>query len=172
VALVRGGGISGTKMLALGGRAFTKGLVERLGVSFAEAERAKLAVADDARPEVAETLAEDARIWRDGVELMIGELAGDELLPGRVLLCGGGADLPQVRDVLAEDGWWGRLPFARRPKVRALSPDEVMGLRDATGSLATRQDVTPMALAHQALILDAGTSVDRAMRDVVREMEL
>jgi cell division protein FtsA len=172
VALVRGGGISGTKMLALGGRAFTKGLVERLGVSFADAERAKLTEAES-RPEVADTLLEDARIWRDGVELMIGELAGDDLLPGRILLCGGGADLPQVHTVLDEDGWWSRLPFARRPKVRALAPDEVVGLRDATDRLATRQDVTPLALAHQALILDAGASaVDRAMRGVVRELGL
>ena len=173
VALVRGGGIAGTKMLALGGRAFTKGLAERLGVSFADAEAAKLAVDADDRPEVADALLEDARIWRSGIELMIGDLAGGELLPGRILLCGGGADLPQVRTVLDEDGWWNRLPFARRPKVRALGPDEVAGLRDATGSLGTRQDVTPMALAHQALILDAGASaVDRAMRGVVREMAL
>jgi cell division protein FtsA len=173
VALVRGGGISGTKMLALGGRAFTRGLVERLGVSFAEAERAKLGAADDERPEVGETLLEDARTWRSGIELMIGDLAGGDLLPGRVLLCGGGADLPQIAAVLAEDGWWQRLPFSRRPTVRALAPDEVMGLRDATGSLVTRQDVTPMALAHQALMLDAGASaVDRAMRGVVREMQL
>lgn len=172
VALVRGGGISGTKMLALGGRAFTKGLVERLGVSFAEAEEAKLADAES-RPEVADTLFEDARIWRDGVELMIGELAGDDLLPGRILLCGGGADLPQIATVLDEDGWWSRLPFARRPKVRPMAPDEVLGLRDATDRLATRQDVTPLALAHQALILDAGASaVDRAMRGVVRELGL
>ena len=90
-----------------------------------------------------------------------------------MLLCGGGADLPQVREVLDEDGWWQRLPFARRPKVRALGPDEVMGLGDMTGRLGTRQDVTPMALAHQALILDAGASaVDRAMRGVVRELGL
>ncbi|HYI65515.1 MAG TPA: cell division FtsA domain-containing protein [Candidatus Limnocylindrales bacterium] len=173
VALVRGGGIAGTKMLALGGRAFTKGLAERLGVSFAEAEAAKLAAGTEDRPDVAEALLEDARIWRSGVELMIGDLAGGELLPARVLLCGGGADLPQVRAVLDEDGWWNRLPFGRRPKVRSLAPDEVIGLRDATGSLVTRQDVTPMALAHQALILDAGASVvDRAMRGVVREMAL
>ena len=173
VALVRGGGIAGTKMLALGGRAFTKGLSERLGVSFAEAEAAKLAAGTEDRPGVADALLEDARIWRSGVELMIGDLAGGELLPARVLLCGGGADLPQVQAVLAEEGWWNRLPFARRPQVRALAPDEVIGLRDATRSLVTRQDVTPMALAHQALILDAGASVvDRAMRGVVREMAL
>ncbi len=174
VALVRGGGISGTKMLALGGRAFTKGLADRLGISFADAERAKLGVAqEDSRPEVGETLLEDARVWRAGVELMIADLAGADLLPGRILLCGGGADLPQVRTVLDEADWWHGLPFARQPKVRALSPDEVVGLRDPTESLRTRQDVTPMALAHQALVLDAGASaVDRAMRGVVREMQL
>jgi cell division protein FtsA len=173
VALVRGGGIAGTKMLALGGRAFTKGLVERLGVSFADAEATKLAVGDGAEAGVTDTLLEDARTWRDGVELMIGDLAGGELLPGRVLLCGGGADLPQIASVLEEGGWWERLPFARRPKVRALAPDEVVGLVDATGALHDRQDVTPLALAHQALILDAGASaVDRAMRGAVREMQL
>jgi len=174
VALVRGGGISGTKMLALGGRAFTKGLAERLGISFADAEAAKLAAGTESDTgEVADALLEDARIWRDGVELMIGDLAGGELLPARILLCGGGADLPQVAAVLDEGGWWERLPFARRPKVRAMAPDEVVGLRDATGKLETRQDVTPVALAHQALILDAGASaVDRAMRGVVRELEL
>jgi cell division protein FtsA len=173
VALVRGGGISGTKMLALGGRAFTKGLGERLGLSFADAEAAKIAATSDVAAEVADALLEDARIWRDGVELMIGDLAEGELLPGRILLCGGGADLPQIAAVLDEEGWWQRLPFARRPKVRTLAPDEVVGLRDATGLLSTRQDVTPMALAHQALILDAGASaVDRAMRGAVREMRL
>ncbi len=171
VALVRGGGIVGTKMLALGGRAFTRGLAERLGVSFAEAEDAKLA-AEHPAP-VDDVLMDDARIWRAGVELMIAELAGEELLPGRVLLCGGGADLPQIGRALEEDGWWNRLPFARRPLVRALAPNEVMGLRDATGALGTRQDVTPMALAHQALILDANASaVDRAMRGAVRALEL
>lgn len=171
VALVRGGGVVGTKMLALGGRAFTKGLAERLGVSFAEAEDAKLA--ESHAPDVDRALLEDALIWRGGVELMIAELAGDELLPGRVLLCGGGADLPQIARVLAEDGWWSALPFARRPLVRSLATDEVMGVRDATGALGTLQDVTPMALAHQALILDASTSaVDRAMRGAVRALEL
>jgi len=171
VALVRGGGIVGTKMLALGGRAFTKGLADRFGVSFAEAEAVKLA--SEHPTDVDEALLDDARIWRSGVELMIGDLAGEELLPGRILLCGGGADLPQIRTVLAEDGWSSRLPFARRPQVRAMAPDEVMGLRDATGALGTRQDVTPMALAHQALILDAGASaVDRAMRGAVRALDL
>jgi cell division protein FtsA len=104
---------------------------------------------------------------------MVSDLADGELLPGRVYLCGGGAELPQVAEALVRDDWWRRLPFARKPLVAALRPDEVAGLRDATASLATRQDVTPMALAHQALILDSQASAtDRAMRQAVRELQL
>ncbi|HKO33474.1 MAG TPA: cell division FtsA domain-containing protein [Candidatus Limnocylindria bacterium] len=179
VALVRHGGIAGTKMLALGGRAFTKGLAERFGLSFARAETLKLAASASELPEsvpaesLQDALAEDAAVWRRGVELMVSDLADGELLPARVYLCGGGAELPQVAEVLAHDDWWRRLPFARKPQVAALRPDEVAGLRDATASLATRQDVTPMALAHQALILDSQSSAaDRAMRQAVRALQL
>jgi cell division protein FtsA len=179
VALVRHGGIAGTKMLALGGRAFTKGLAERFGLSFTRAETLKLAASADELPEsvpadsLQEALTEDAAVWRRGVELMISDLADGELLPARVYLCGGGAELPQVAEVLGQDDWWRRLPFARKPQVAALRPDEVAGLRDATAALATRQDVTPMALAHQALILDSQSSAtDRAMRQAVRALQL
>jgi cell division protein FtsA len=179
VALVRGGGIAGTKMLALGGRAFTKGIADRFGLAFDHAEAIKLRIgeaglAESVDPDaLADGLTEDARVWLAGVELMIGDLAAGELLPGRVYLCGGGADLPQIGSVLAEAEWWRRLPFARRPQVRPLAPAEVAGLRDATGLLGTRQDVTPMALAHQALVLDAqATAVERAMRQAVRSLRL
>jgi len=180
VALVRRGGIAGTKMLALGGRAFTKGLAERFALSFSRAEALKLAAGTAAelpekvdRAPLSEALGEDAAVWLGGVELMIGDLAAGELLPGRVYLCGGGAELPQIAEALADDEWWHRLPFARKPQVRALLPADVVGLQDASGQLATRQDVTPMALAHQALILDASsTAAERAMRGAVRAMQL
>ena len=59
------------------------------------------------------------------------------------------------------------------PSCGPLAPDDVAGLRDTTGMLVTRQDVTPMALAHQGLILDSQTTaVERAMRDAVRAMDL
>jgi cell division protein FtsA len=179
VAVVRHGGISGTKMLALGGRAFTKGLAERFGLSFTRAETLKLAAAADELPEevpaadLRHALAEDAAVWRRGVELMVSDLAAGELLPARIYLCGGGAELPQVAEALTDDAWWRRLPFARRPQVLALRPDEVAGLRDATDTLVTRQDVTPLALAHQALVIDSqATAAERAMRRAVRALEL
>jgi cell division protein FtsA len=180
VALVRHGGIAGTKMLALGGRAFTKGLAERFGLSFSRAEALKVASgSDDGLPEPVESgdlaaaLADDAAVWRRGVGLMIGDLAEGELLPGRIFLCGGGAQLPQIARTLDDPEWWRGLPYARQPKVASLSPDDVTGLRDATDALTTQQDVTPMALARQALILDAhATPAERAMRHAMRAMQL
>ena len=90
VALVRHGGIAGTKMLALGGRAFTRGLVERFALSFARAEALKVAAGEGGElPESVEpaaldaALTEDAAVWLRGVELMIADLAEGELLPGR-----------------------------------------------------------------------------------------
>ncbi len=175
VALVRHGGIAGTKMLALGGRAFTKGLAERFGLSFPRAEAAKLGDDDGSvtRAKLDETLAADAAIWVRGIALMIGDLAEGELLPGRIYVCGGGAELRQIVQALESDGWWHGLPFARRPVIVPLRPQDVTGLGDATGELGTRQDVTPMALGRQALILDAQASaVERAMRGAVRAMNL
>jgi cell division protein FtsA len=179
VALVRHGGIAGTKMLALGGRAFTKGLSERFGLSFSAAEAVKLTSDGAELPDgigaeqVAAALAEDSEVWRRGVELMISDLAEGELLPARIYVCGGGAELAQIIEALHEDAWWRRLPFARAPQVLPLRPTDVTGLRDATGQLTTRQDVTPMALAHQALLLDAGQNApERAMRSAMRELRL
>jgi cell division protein FtsA len=180
VALVRKGGVAGTKMLALGGRAFTKGLVDRFDLSFDAAEAVKVGVADDAatpgtpNPDaVLAALAEDAAVWRRGVGLMIEDLAAGELLPGRIFLCGGGARLPQVAAALADEAWWRELPFARRPTVRPLAPPDVAGIADETGELVSEQDVTPMALAHQALILDIQASAtERAMRRAVRSLDL
>ena len=175
VALVRHGGIAGTKMLALGGRAFTRGVAERFNLPFPRAEAVKLGQEDDDvdAAELTATLRDDAAVWLRGVGLMIGDLAEGELLPGRIYLCGGGAQLPQIAEALGGDAWWRDLPFARRPEVRALAPADVAGVRDGTDRLVTRQDVTPMALAHQALILDAqATPLERAMRRAVRAMEL
>ena len=42
VALVRSGSVEGTRMFALGGRAFTKSLADRLDTSFEDAERIKI----------------------------------------------------------------------------------------------------------------------------------
>ena len=126
VALVRQGGIEGTRMFALGGRAFTKSLADRLDLPFPRAEALKVDYARglevDDRDEVAAIIGDDVRVWAAGVELVMEELSGGDLLPGRIYLCGGGSRLPEIRAALAAETFWKRMPFARPPEVIVLAP--------------------------------------------------
>lgn len=177
VAMVRSGSVEGTRMFALGGRAFTKSLADRLDISFDDAERLKIdhALARQAEraQEVAAIVAEDVAVWAAGVELVLEEFGQGGLLPGRIELCGGGAALPELRAALEGEGFGRDLPFARRPQVSMLAPESVSVLSDTTGMLIDQQDVTPMALACQALEASQPQEpLDAALSRVLRGMRV
>ena len=177
VALVRQGGIEGTRMFALGGRAFTKSLADRLDLPFGRAEEIKVDFAKgvdvDRRDDVAEIIAEDVAVWAAGVELVLEEFARTGMLPGRVYLCGGGARLPQIAAALRDADFGRRIPFVRPPHVQAITVNEVAQVTDATGLLHDEQDIPPMALAHQAIEMSAEEApLDAALRRVLRQMKV
>ena len=177
VALVRQGGIEGTRMFALGGRAFTKSIADRLELPFPRAEALKVdyarGIAGDATEEIRAIVADDVAVWAAGVELVLEELAGGDLLPGRIYLCGGGTRLPEIRAALAAPAFSRSLPFSRPPEVTIMSPDQVEKIRDETQLLVDQQDVTPMGLAYQAIELgQAAGTMDGALRRVVRQLRI
>ena len=177
VALVRSGGIEGTRMFALGGRAFTKSLADRLDLPFPRAESAKVdyarGLAVERREEIAEIVADDVEVWAAGVELVMEELGGGDLLPGRIYICGGGSRLPEIRAALAAERFWKRLSFARPPEVVVMAPDQIETIRDATDLLVDQQDVTPLGLAYQAIELQTTEDpLDAALRRVLRAMKV
>lgn len=177
VAMVRSGSVEGTRMFALGGRAFTKSLADRLDTSFEEAERIKIEHAHG-RPvpdaeAVAEIVGEDVAVWAAGIELILEEFGKEGLLPGRIELCGGGAALPEIRSALEAESFGSSLPFSRRPQVSMMAPASVTEISDATGLLVDIQDVTPMALAVQALEASrAQEPLDAALTRVLRGMRV
>jgi len=177
VALVRSGSVEGTRMFALGGRAFTKSLADRLDVSFDEAESIKIEHARggtvEHADEVAEIVGEDVSVWAAGIELVLEEFGKGGLLPGRIELCGGGAALPEIRASLEADGFGAGLPFARRPQISMMDPAAVNEVSDTTGLLVDLQDVTPMALAYQALEASLPQEpLDAALTRVLRGMRV
>jgi cell division protein FtsA len=177
VALVRQGGIEGTRMFALGGRAFTKSIADRLELPFPRAESLKVdyarGIAGDREAAVREIVADDVAVWAAGVELVLEELAAGDLLPGRIYLCGGGSRLSEVADALRAEGFAKRLPFARPPEVAILAPEQIETVRDDTRLLEDQQDVTPMGLAYQAIELGSSTNpLDASLRRVVKAMKL
>jgi cell division protein FtsA len=152
LALVERGGIAGTRMLPMGGRAFTRTLAGELGLSLREAEERKLAVsrgqegsegAEAARP----LLAQDLEVWRTGVALALEDLAGAELLPGRVALCGGGSALAGLAEALGSLPILGRRGEGGRADVVQLLAEELPWPRDPVHRLTGTQDVTPKSLA-------------------------
>ena len=177
VALVRQGGIEGTRMFALGGRAFTKSIADRCELPFPRAEALKVdyarGVPVERRADVASIVADDVEVWSAGVELVMEELAAGDLLPGRIYLCGGGSRLPEVVAALGAERFWKRLPFARPPEVTVMAPDQVESISDATGLLVDQQDVTPLGLAYQAIDLQTTEDpLDVALRRVLRAMKV
>ena len=177
VALVRQGGIEGTRMFALGGRAFTKSIADRLELPFPRAEALKVdyarGIAGDRAADVRDIVEDDVAVWAAGVELVMEELASGDLLPGRIYLCGGGSRLPEIQAALSAPAFAKQLPFARPPEVTILAPEQIETIRDDTRLLEDQQDVTPMGLAYQAIELGSSSNpLDASLRRVVKAMKL
>jgi cell division protein FtsA len=158
IAVVRNGGVEGTKMFALGGRAFTKRISAVTGENFPTAEDLKLKYSKKETSKedteiIKRALESDCQVWLSGVELTLGEFSNVDLLPSRILLCGGGSNLPEISEILKTDDWRQSLPFAKKPAVHHLMPKDVTNIIDETGELTNPADVTPMALANIALDL-------------------
>jgi cell division protein FtsA len=172
IAVVRNGGLEGTKMFAFGGRAFTKKLAQELRIEFEEAEELKLKysegkLAPDISYKVEQILESDAAVWLSGVELSLAEFAGSDVLPSKILLCGGGSGLPGIKKILLTSEWIHSLPFSKTPTVNYLQPRDVIRVIDQTNELRNPQDVTPMGLAN--LVVDV-TGEEKVMAGILRRV--
>lgn len=156
IAVVRNGGLEGTKMFALGGRAFTKRLALELGIGFEEAEILKIKYAEgrlgrDVSFKIDRILENDCAVWRSGVELSLEEFAESDILPSKFFLCGGGSGLPGIKKILVNQSFGQNLHFSKSLQVSFLQPRDVVNITDETGKLKDPQDITPMSLANLAL---------------------
>jgi len=151
IAVVNEGGVQGTKMFGIGGRAYTRSVERELNVSFEQAEALKLGLSAGKVPStkvaaVEAALRKTVEVWSGGVELALGEFDKIDHLPYRLYLCGGGSSLDMLVDELQETDWYRSLPFTRKPVVRRIRPEQVVGITDATGDVADHTFITAMGL--------------------------
>lgn len=181
IAVVRSGGLEGTKMFGLGGRAFTRRIASELKLPFREAEQQKLAYSNGTlkkkaeNERISEIIAHDAAVWLSGVQMALEEFVGSErfqdnpLLPSRIYLCGGGSLLPDLKAALEQKAWSVGLPFAKQPEVQYIKPEHVSNVIDKTASLDGVQDVTPMALANIALdLIGTEAAASKTMNKILK----
>jgi cell division protein FtsA len=156
IAVINEGGVQGTKMFGIGGRAFTKSIERELGSDFEEAEEVKLSLGTHNLPEHKLHAAEDAvektlDVWINGIDLALGEFNKLDNLPHRMLLCGGGSSLEQMVDRLQKSNWYKDLPFTRKPSISHIQPEQVSGMIDSTGTVTDHTFITAMGLLRVGL---------------------
>ena len=156
IAVINDGGVQGTKMFGIGGRAYTRSVERDLSVSFVQAEELKLGLSDGKAPSskipaIEKALSKTLDVWISGVELALGEFTQLDHLPRRILLCGGGSSLDMLMHQLESSSWYNDLPFTRKPVVQHIKPSHVVGITDETGTVTDHTFITAMGLLRVGL---------------------
>ena len=178
IGVVANGTIVGTKMFAIGGRTFTKRLAVELNISFKEAEALKMAYTANkldqkSKKIIGDIIRNDTEIWLEGVILSLSEFKDLDVLPSKILLCGGGSFLPEIKEALNNEKWYKKLHFARTPQASFVQLNALSNIIDETKKAKDHQDVIPISLVNIGMDL-AGeeTMVQRALRKVIGIMKV
>lgn len=173
IAVITDGGVQGTKMFGIGGRAYTRAVERDLNIEFSQAETLKVGLSTGKVPQnklaaVEGALKKTLDVWMSGVELALGEFDKLDNLPHKLLLCGGGSSLDLLMEKLEGSGWYANLPFTRKPSVQHINPDQVVGIVDKTGDVNDHTFITAMGLLRVGLdTLQFSVSADKggSLRD-------
>jgi len=96
---------------------------------------------------------------------------GEELLPSRIFLCGGGSLLPDIVEVLSQDKWRRGLPFSRKPKIEFSSLKNISFVIDKTSKLSAPEDITPVSLVSMSLeLIGEETVLDKILNQAVKSL--
>lgn len=170
IAVVDDGGVEGTKMFGIGGRSFTHQIAETLGVDFETAEKYKLSIRNpakvpaDIKEQMLVAIRRNLAVWLSGVEITLDEFNLTDMLPNKILLCGGGAGLSELQDVLATTDWFKELPFARRPIVHLVESADIPGIHNQTQTTLDYSFITALGLLRVALDTLAGVPDEGGIR--------
>jgi cell division protein FtsA len=156
IAVVYEGGVQGTEMFGIGGRAFTRAIERDQNIDFVDAERIKLQLGSAHLPEhkvesITTAIDRTVDVWLAGVSLALEGFSELDHLPNQILLCGGGASLQLLVDRLKDDTWYRDLAFTKRPSIRHIDPRHVYNSNDSTGDVSDHTFITALGLLRVGL---------------------
>ena len=156
IAVITEGGVQGTKMFGIGGRAYTRSVERDLDVDFDKAEALKMGlsnnqIGEDKVEPTEKALQKTADVWIKGVELALNEFELEDHLPQKILLCGGGSSLEILVHELSGTDWYRQAAFTKKPTVTHIKPEQVVGIVDKTDSVHDHTFITAMGLVRVGL---------------------
>ena len=161
VTLIKNGGEAiEARSFNLGGQIFTKTLSNFLEVEPKEAETIKFKyskgeVSSDAKRKLEKLFSPDISSWLNGVKFVLDEfLRKYKLLPLKILLCGGGSNLPGIKESLKKKGGF---------QIKFISPREFIKIENRTKF----QEIPSLALANLALETKS-TEFSSTLKRIVR----
>lgn len=152
IAVVLRGNVVDTQMFAFGGRVFTKEIAKEMNLDYRHAESRKMKYSENQLDkklfgEVKTISYETSQVWMKSLQAGLEMCEDTDVFPGQIYLCGGGALLPDIKNVMLEFPWTRLLPFASVPKINIFLPNRLDGVVDESGQLTNAFDVTPVSLA-------------------------
>lgn len=155
IAVLRDGGLEGTRMFSIGGRSLTQSIARALDTDFETAEQMKLDLSTDklpakAKKAVLKALEPTMAVWLKGIYVSLAEFDWLDYLPDKLLLCGGGASLRPLRQALDGKTWQADLPFSKIPAVKLISAQAVWSFVDKTDQVKDHTLITALGLARVA----------------------
>lgn len=178
IAIISKGIIIGTKMFAIGGKVFTKRLAVELNISIKEAEKLKQSYSSDkleqkSKKIISDIIRNDIEIWLEGVVLALSEFKELKTLPSKILLCGGGIQLPEIKNILNNEKWYKNLHFSKKPQATFIQPNEIVNIIDESSKPKNQEDITTLALVNMGIDLAGEENViQKALRKVIGIMKV
>jgi cell division protein FtsA len=152
LAVVEKGNITETKMFGFGGRVFTKEISKLLNSDYRHAEQQKIKYSNKELTsklsgEIQTICYNTAKLWMKTLKAALETCNDVDVFPTQIYLCGGGALLPEMKEVMIEFPWKKLLPFALVPKIKTFKPELLSSINDSSGKLKHIYDITPASLA-------------------------
>jgi cell division protein FtsA len=152
IAVVEKGNITETKMFGFGGRVFTKEIFKLLNLEYRYAEQRKIKYSKkELTPELSKKIQticyQTAKLWMKTLKAALESCDDVDVFPSQIYLCGGGALLPEIKEVMIEFPWKQLLPFPLVPQIKIFNPELLSNINDSSGKLKHIYDITPAALA-------------------------
>ncbi|MCK9368829.1 pilus assembly protein PilM [Candidatus Dojkabacteria bacterium] len=151
IAVLDQGNVIDTQMFAFGGRVFTKEIAREIKLDYRHAESRKIKYSQEeltkgVQGEVKKIMYPVAQAWMKTLKAAFEMNKEIVSFPPKIYLCGGGALLPEIKEVMMEFPWTKFLPFPTVPKISFFSPSKFEKLVDNSNDLDHIYDVTPTAL--------------------------